>query len=212
MPATRLSSIFKFTSKQKEKIILVSGLPRSGTSMMMSMLEAGGIPILIDGIREADESNPKGYFEHERVKKLKDGDIDWIREAHGKVVKVVSPILEFLPPHHSYQIIFMKRDIHEILASQKQMLLQRGEPVAQVSDDRLYDLFQQHLRRVESWMSAQKNIQFIFIHYNEIIHVPGPSIAQINQFLGGYLDTEKMKTVIDQSLYRQKKDGMVNSK
>jgi hypothetical protein len=110
-----------------ERIVVVSGLPRSGTSMMMKMLEAGGIPVLTDYEREADEDNPKGYFEFERVKNLKDGDDAWLPQAKGKVVKVIAALLTDLPSSYEYEVIFMRRAMPEILASQRQMLIRRGE-------------------------------------------------------------------------------------
>ncbi len=110
---------------RQDVITIVSGLPRSGTSMMMSMLEAGGIGSVVDGIRKADDDNPKGYFEFERVKQLKK-DSSWLVEATGKVVKVISQLLRDLPPSYQYKVIFVRRNINEILASQTQMLIRRG--------------------------------------------------------------------------------------
>src|ERR1700730_12387191 len=99
-------------------IVVVSGTPRSGTSMAMKMLDAGGMPTLTDGIRAADESNPKGYYEFERVKELdKNGDIAWLSDARGNAVKIISFLLTFLPESFDYQVIFMDRDLDEVLAS-----------------------------------------------------------------------------------------------
>ena len=116
-----------FTQQAEQTITIVSGLPRSGTSMMMKMLEAGGIPPLTDEIRTADTDNPKGYYEFERVKKMDKGDTAWLENAQGKSVKVISALLKHLPSDYRYRVIFMRRDMSEILASQKKMLDHRGE-------------------------------------------------------------------------------------
>ena len=125
-------------------ITIVSGLPRSGTSMMMKMLEAGGMQVLTDHIRTADEDNPKGYYEFERVKQI-EHDQAWLPDAQGKVVKMISALLKHLPSSYTYKVIFMRRNIDEILASQKQMLIRRGEPTDVVSDEKLTELFDRHI-------------------------------------------------------------------
>jgi hypothetical protein len=186
-------------------IIIVSGLPRSGTSMMMKMLEAGGLPLLTDGQRTADEDNPKGYYEFERVKKLKDGDFDWLPSAQGKAVKVISALLESLPQGYSFQVIFMRRLIPEILASQRKMLVNRGENPDKVSDDEMARLFEKHLAHVDAWIASQPHLQRLDVDYNLVIRDPLPAIVQVNRFLGGRLDESAMAGVIDPSLYRQRK-------
>ena len=133
---------------QQETITIVSGLPRSGTSMMMKILEAGGLEVLTDNLRTADEDNPKGYYEFERVKKLKE-DQAWLDDAKGKVVKIISAILKDLPPDYNYKIVFMYRKIEEILASQKKMLIRRGEPTDKTSDEKMTEVFESHLKQVE---------------------------------------------------------------
>jgi hypothetical protein len=186
-------------------IIIVSGLPRSGTSMMMKMLEAGGLPLLTDGQRTADEDNPKGYYEFERVKKLKDGDFDWLPSAQGKAVKVISALLESLPQGYSFQVIFMRRLIPEILASQRKMLVNRGENPDKVSDDEMARLFEKHLAHVDAWIASQPHLQRLDVDYNLVIRDPLPAIVQVNRFLSGRLDEAAMAGVIDPSLYRQRK-------
>ena len=138
---------------EPEFITVVSGLPRSGTSMMMKMLAAGGMPILTDNTRIPDDDNPGGYFELEKVKALKDGENEWLSEAQGKAVKIISALLEHLPSQYQYRIIFIHRDLGEILASQKQMLVRRGEPADKIDDESLGALFQKHLLQVEKWLS-----------------------------------------------------------
>jgi hypothetical protein len=185
-------------------ITVVSGLPRSGTSMMMSMLAAGGLPVLTDSLRAADEDNPKGYFELERVKQLAN-DSSWLVEARGKVVKIVSPLLKHLPPDHQYKIIFMHRKMEEILASQKQMLIRRGEPTDTVSDQKMAETFHKHLVDVESWLGNQPNMSVCYVDYGQALEDPGRQVQIIDKFLGGQLDAAKMASVADNALHRQKR-------
>jgi hypothetical protein len=189
----------------EDRIVVVSGLPRSGTSMMMKMLEAGGIVILTDHARKADEDNPKGYFEYERVKKIKDGDVDWLPQAKGKVVKIIAALVTHLPHSYEYDVIFMRRAIQEILASQRQMLIRRGEDPDKVEDEVLAVLFEKHLAQVIDWAKKQKNVRFIEVDYNDMLKDPDPLIRNINQFLGNRLDANQMASVIDPELYRQRK-------
>jgi hypothetical protein len=188
----------------KNSITVVSGLPRSGTSMMMKMLEAGGMQILTDNLRAADENNPKGYYEYERVKKLKEGDVAWVETAQGKAVKVVSALLEHLPANYQYKVIFMRRDMNEILASQKKMLSVMGQSNGDVTDEQLASIYQKHLARTEGWLARQPNINVIYINYNSMINDPTTYLLQVQSFLSGGLDTEKMRSVIDRNLYRQR--------
>jgi hypothetical protein len=188
-----------------QPVTIVSGLPRSGTSMMMKMLAAGGMSIVSDELRTADESNPNGYYEFERVKKLKDGDAEWLPDAEGHTVKVISALLEYLPSQYQYQVIFMRREMSEILASQKQMLAQRGESNGDISDEAMAKLFEKHLEQLQGWIVKQPNFKVLFISYNELLQNPEPNIIQVNQFLGGNLDQESMIRVLDKNLYRQRK-------
>jgi hypothetical protein len=187
-----------------QEIIVVSGLPRSGTSMMMRMLEAGGIELLTDRIRAADEDNPQGYYEFEKVKQL-EHDSSWMHQAKGKAVKIVLALLKFLPAEHLYKVIFMRRQLDEVLASQKQMLIRRGEPAGAVTDERMADLFQRHVKRLETWLGQQPNIEVLDVSYNEVIKNPIEPAHRINQFLGGGLDVRKMTEVVDTTLYRQRR-------
>ncbi len=203
--ADLLKKLFK--SQSPSAITIVSGLPRSGTSMMMKMLEAGGIAPLTDDIRSADPDNPKGYYEYERVKQMGKGDIAWLADALGKSVKVISALLKHLPADYQYQVIFMHRDMPEILASQQKMLERRGESEAAIDDQKMTELFQKHLGSVEQWLNAQPNISTLELHYSEIVADPLPYIDRINTFLGGKLDTEKMLEVVDPALYRNRKES-----
>jgi len=172
--------------------------------MAMKILEAGGIPPLTDHVRTPNEDNPKGYYEFERAKKLKEGDTAWLPEARGRAVKVIAALLPHLPSKYEYRVLFMRRKMEEILASQAMMLENRGEE-SKVDDDTMGRLFANHLQQVRGWMNSQPNLLYLDLDYNEIIVDPVPYVRQINQFLGGHLDEEKMIAVIDSSLYRQRK-------
>jgi len=187
------------------KIAVVSGLPRSGTSMMMKMLEAGGIPPLADGVREADDDNPKGYYEFERVKKLPD-DTAWLPEAEGKAVKIISQLLLQLPANREYHVLFMRRHIDEILASQKKMLIRRGTFKEDgPAQDRMREILLKHVDQVNGWMDRQGNVHFLSVDYNEVLTEPGPWVKKVNAFLGGSLDEDAMHAIVDPDLYRQRK-------
>lgn len=194
-----------FNKEQADSsIVIVSGLPRSGTSMLMKMLDAGGLPPLTDNERTADDDNPKGYFEFEPVKKLRAGDTSWLPRAEGKAVKVISALLEYLPAGRRYHVLFMQRAIAEVLASQRQMLIRRGEDPDRVSDVEMAQYFEQHLAKVKGWLAAQKQIQVLYLDYNELLRQPAPQIRRINAFLDGRLDESRMAAMIDPSLYRQR--------
>jgi hypothetical protein len=184
-------------------ITIVSGLPRSGTSMMMKMLEAGGLEVLTDEIRTADEDNPKGYYEFERVKQIKD-DKAWLPQAQGKVVKMIGALLKHLPPDYAFQVIFMERSIQEVLASQRKMLVRRGEPTDAISDERMAALFAKHVKQVKAWIAGQPNVDVLYVHYSDILANPAEQAQRLNRFLGGALDERAMAQVVDPSLYRQR--------
>jgi len=189
-----------------ETITIVSGLPRSGTSMMMKMLTAGGLELLTDNIRAADEDNPKGYFEFERVKQI-ENDKAWLEDARGRVVKLISALLKHLPTAYNYKVIFMRRAMPEILASQRQMLIRRGEPADAVPDDKMAAMFNKHVAQVESWLAAQPNIDVLYVSYNEVMKDSRSQAGRINLFLGGSLKVEEMVDVVDRGLYRQKHES-----
>jgi hypothetical protein len=185
-------------------IVIVSGLPRSGTSLMMSMLEAGGVMVLADGIRAPDEDNPKGYYEFELVKQI-EHDQAWLDDARGKAVKMIAELLKHLPPEFSYKVIFMRRNLEEILASQRQMLIRRGEPTDRVKDEDMARMFRSHLKRVEAWITERPNVDVAYVSYNDLLADPAEQVRRVNEFLGGALETEKMIKAIDASLYRQRR-------
>ncbi len=185
-------------------ITIVSGLPRSGTSLMMSMLAAGGLEVLTDQLRTPDDDNPVGYFELEEVKKLIRGEHSWLAKSNGKAVKVISTLLPYLPDGYHYRIIFMRRAIEEILASQRKMLINRGENPDKISDDKMAEVFETDLQQSERWINSQAHATRIDIYYRQLIDNPRPLVAEINTFLGGSLDEDQMLGVIDASLYRQR--------
>lgn len=191
-------------SPMNEPIIIVSGLPRSGTSMMMKMLEAGGIPPLTDEIREADKDNPEGYYEFERVKKLDKGDVAWLEDAQGKAVKVISALLKHLPSGHEYRVIFLHRRMSEILASQRKMLIHRGEDADGMDDEKMALLFEKHLQSVQKWLNDQPNITTLEIHYSDILSDPSTENAKINAFLSQKLDVVAMARIVNPALYRNR--------
>jgi len=182
----------------------VSGLPRSGTSMMMKMLEEAEISPLTDYIRTADDDNPKGYYEFERAKKLKEGDVAWLPDAQGKVVKIIGALLVELPSDYTYKVLFMRRNMDEILASQNKMLARRGEE-QKVDDETIAKLFEKHIQQVVFWMQNQPKLNYLDIEYNAMLKNPQPQLETIVKFLGRELDVDAMAAVIDPELYRQRK-------
>ncbi|MCI0521481.1 MAG: sulfotransferase [Chloroflexi bacterium] len=185
-----------------EAVIVVSGLPRSGTSLMMRMLAAGGVDVVTDGLRQADADNPAGYYEFERVKKLTEGDTAWLEACRGRAVKVISALLGHLPGGYAYRVIFMQRDMAEVLASQQAMLARRGQPG---STDDLATIYGKHAAQVTAWMGAQANFQALMVDYNRLLSKPEGEIARVNRFLGGRLDEAKMAAAIEPGLYRQRR-------
>lgn len=184
-------------------ITIVSGLPRSGTSLMMQMLSAGGLPVLCDGERKADTDNPKGYLEWERIKQLpKDPSI--IAEAEGKVVKVISQLLLSLPAGHEYRVILMQRPLPEVMKSQEEMLRRRGtyDPSADTSP--VEQAFQRHLIEVNKWLADKPNVQIMRVHYHRLLREAKAAAAEVAKFLGVPLDVAAMAQQVDNNLYRNR--------
>ncbi|MFQ5526276.1 MAG: sulfotransferase [Thermoanaerobaculia bacterium] len=185
-------------------IVVVSGLPRSGTSMAMKMLDAGGLPLVQDGARTADEDNPKGYYEDERVMSLHDmEDKSWLRACRGKGIKIVSNLLRALPANNNYQVLFVRRDISEILASQAKMLERRGEDSA-TEDDRMRELFESDVWRAQYLLRRQPQFEWTELHYREVLADPEGQARKMREFLGADLEIEKMAAVVDPDLYRNR--------
>lgn len=201
-----LKNIFggKTTQRNNDKtVIVVSGLPRSGTSMMMKMLAEGGLPILTDALREADDDNPNGYYEFELVKKLPDGQNKWLADASHKVVKIISALLEHLPTNYRYKIIFMEREPSEILASQQKMLANRNEK-SEIDDAEMREQFQKHLAAIKYWLARQPNMEVLYVDYNKMILTPENYCQPIADFLAIPVDVSKMLAVPSERLYRNR--------
>jgi hypothetical protein len=184
-------------------ITIVSGLPRSGTSLMMQMLAAGGLPTLSDGERKADTDNPRGYLEWERIKQLPK-DPSLIAEAEGKVVKVISQLLLSLPDGHEYRIVFMQRPLPEVLKSQDEMLRRRGTFEENVDTSPIEDAFQRHLMDVNRWANRKPNVEMLRVHYHRALREPKVTAESVADFLKTPLNIEAMTNEVDQSLYRNR--------
>ena len=173
--------------------------------MMMGMLEAGGLELVVDGIRAADEDNPRGYYELERVKELaKAEDKSWLVTLQGKGVKVISLLLQHLPEAYNYKIIFMRRSIAEVLDSQSKMLQRRGESQSGQSgltDEDMASIFAQHLTKVEALVARRPRCEVLYVDYRGALDSPATVAEQVDKFLGKGLDVEKMAGVVDKSLY-----------
>ena len=188
---------------ESEIITVVSGLPRSGTSMMMRMLEAGGIPPLTDNVREADQDNPGGYYEFEPVKQL-ERDNAWLAAARNKAVKVIYLLLYNLPRNQRYKVIFMRREVEEVIASQKEMLRRRGQAGGDLSEAQLSNAYRRGVEKLDAWAQAQGNLQLLHVNYNDVLYDSLTAVAGIERFLERRLDTDAMIRVIDVSLHRQR--------
>lgn len=186
-----------------DPVIVVSGLPRSGTSMMMKILAEGGIPIVTDQSRTPDIDNPNGYFELEAVKKMSEGNVAWLADAGGKAVKVISALLEHLPQTHFYKIIFMEREIKEILASQRKMLANRNE-FLKANDGEVEQQFQRHLSTLRPWLARQPNMEVLYVSYNSLVVDPEPFCQRLIEFTGLSLDLDQMLSVPNRELYRNR--------
>jgi len=187
-----------------EPIVIVSGLPRSGTSMVMKMLEAGGLTILTDGVRTADEDNPKGYYEVERVKSLAaEEDKGWLAGARGKGIKVISYLLRSLPATYNYRVVFIRREIEEVLASQRKMLARRGE-TEETAPERMRSLFEDDLWRACYQLQHRPEFETIELHYSAVLARPLEEARRLAAFLDGKLDAEAMAAAVDPQLYRNR--------
>jgi len=191
--------------KYGKPVVIVSGLPRSGTSMAMKMLEAGGMEIVVDNIRTADEDNPKGYYEDERVKDLAEmTEKDWLKEARDKVIKVVSSLLNSLPESNAYKVVFMRRNLHEVLASQTKMLERRGEE-SHTEDEDLLTMYEAHLEKVFFQLRFRPCFQTLYLDYADVVKDPATQAQRIAEFVDNGLDVERMAGAVDGSLYRNRR-------
>lgn len=187
-----------------QEIGIVSGLPRSGTSMMMRILDEGGMTVVSDGVRQADVDNPKGYYEYEIVKRIKE-DTSWIPGTRGKVFKMVSLLLYHLPVNERYRIVLMRRDTNEILASERKMLERLGKDANHATDERMAEIFRKHLQHLEGWLAKQTHLSCLQVSYNEVLRDPRRCLGEVTEFMGESLDLDKMTAVVDPTLYRNRK-------
>jgi len=194
-----------FRKKQGDPIVVVSGLPRSGTSMLMNMLDAGGMEIMTDSERVADIDNPKGYFEYERVKDLeKETDKSYVREGRGKVLKVISFLIKDLPDDNDYRVIFMRRDLEEVIASQNKMIQRLGTEDSTAAEEAMKEAYRNDIVRTRLLCKNRPNFELIEVHYKSTVEEPSDTAHSVNAFVGGHLDEVAMRAAVDGSLYRNR--------
>jgi len=186
-------------------VSVVTGVPRSGTSMMMRMLEQGGLPALTDSVRMADSDNPNGYYEFEPVKRLTQ-DSSWLPRAEGLAVKMVYALLHHLPLDRPYRVVLMTRDLGEVVRSQNRMLKRLGRPPRKIGDERAIEMFRAHLAETEKWLDQAPGVTWRRVDYSDLLRDPAAALAPVNELLGGTLDVAAMSAVVDPSLYRNRAD------
>jgi hypothetical protein len=185
-------------------VTIVSGLPRSGTSLLMQMLQAGGMELMTDGLRAPDENNPRGYFEHEAVKHGRN-NLSWLGQASGKAVKVIHLLLLQLPDDRNYRVIFMLRNLEEVIVSQRVMLKQQGRAATTLTDATLAGVFEKQLTTVRQWLAKRSNFRVLYLNHRDVIANPSVASSQINDFLDGNLKVTDMTAAVNPQLYRQRK-------
>jgi hypothetical protein len=185
-------------------VIIVSGLPRSGTSLMMQMLSAGGLPLLTDSHRQPDESNPLGYYEYAPVKRMHVGETAWLSQASGRGVKIVSALLPTLPANITARVIFMQRDLDEVVRSQRAMLERLNKPTQTFDAESLRAEYAAHLSAVRAWLKSRTNLQYLDISYTDLVCAPAEHTPRVATFLGGKLNPAAMAAAVDPSLYRER--------
>jgi len=188
-----------------QTITVVSGLPRSGTSLMMQMLLAGGMELFHDTERKPDASNPRGYFEHRLVRELPT-DTQWLAQCRGKAVKIISHLLVYLPDTYRYQILFMQRDLNEIIRSQNRMLQRLGKPIAD-DENEIRSKYEQHLAEIIPWLQKQPHMRLLTVSYRDALFEPERTSRRIADFLGFDLNTTQMAQSVDPRLYREKSNA-----
>ncbi|KUJ80071.1 sulfotransferase family protein [Ruegeria profundi] len=184
-------------------LTVVSGLPRSGTSMMMRMLEAGGIPPVTDKLRRPNDDNPLGYYEFEPVKDLQK-DSSWVPGMHGKALKIIYKLVYDLPHDVPYRILFMQRDLAEVVRSQEKMLEREGLDSGREQRQTIIQLFQSEVINFRNWVATQQNIEMHVADYGNILKDPFEEVTKISEFLGADLDKHAMAQVVDPALYRNR--------
>jgi len=189
--------------RSQPAVIVVSGLPRSGTSLVMQMLQAGGVPVLTDGLRTPDDDNPRGYLEYEPVKRVK-SDKTWLEQASGKAVKIVHLLLPDLPNDREYRVVMLRRDPREVVRSQTAMLERSNRRGASLSPEKLMAVFEAQMSQVRQWLASQPNFRVLEVDYAEIIRDPTAQAGAMTAFLEQDLDIDAMAAVVDSRLYRNK--------
>jgi len=196
---------FYYRLRYGQPVVLVSGLPRSGTSMLMQMLEKGGMPIVTDKTRTPDEDNPRGYHEFERIKELDTTrNKSWLQNYRGQVIKTISFLLQDLPLNLNYQVLFMRRNLDEVLRSQNKMLERNGTAGTGVSDEKMRLNYELHLKKVYYRLGRTPNFQVLYLDYPAIIEDPLREARRISAFLGRHLDVEAMAGAVEAGLYRNR--------
>ena len=183
-------------------VYVVSGLPRSGTSMLMRMLEAGGLPVLADGARGTDLDNPRGYYELAAVKATS-SDGSWVRVAAGKAVKVIAYLLPQLPADLEYRVLFMRRELDQVVRSQRVMLERLGQPIGE-SDDEARRLLAEHLVDIETWLDTSRHVRRLGVSYARVLAEPRVQSERITRFLERDLDFDAMARAVEPGLWRQR--------
>jgi hypothetical protein len=183
----------------REYVTIVSGMPRSGTSLLMQMLRAGGMPLLTDDLRPADAHNPRGYFEYEPVKRLA-GDSSWVNATRGSAVKIIYRLLRYLPGEIEYRVVFLERDLVEVFESQQRMLRSKNDPAALQDRDQILSALSRELLKTREWLAHRPNMQVLTVPYVEVVRDPLKWSHQISRFLDG-LDTSAMAAAVDPALF-----------
>jgi hypothetical protein len=187
----------------RDFITIFSGLPRSGTSMAMQMVVAGGIPPVTDGLRAADADNPRGYFEFERVKQLRT-DKAWLDDARGHVVKVIHMLVTELPDDRPYRVVFLDRDLREVVKSQSTMLARNAKAGGALPPERLMAVYESQLKQVHAWLAERPNFSVLSVKHADLIRDASGQARAMNAFLGGGLDEASMASAVDPTLHRNR--------
>lgn len=202
-PRSRICERYLNLEEAVQVITVVSGLPRSGTSLMMQMIVAGGIPALTDGLRSADDNNPKGYFEWEPAKSLKQHP-EAIADGEGKAVKIISALLAHLPATFEYRVLFMMRPLEEVVSSQNRMLERMGKEVPKAPTASVVAAFQKHLKEIDGWLQVQPHLALLRVPHAAVLARPREESERIVSFLGKSLDVDAMARQVERSLYRER--------
>lgn len=198
-----IPAAFGADTESSRVITVVSGLPRSGTSLMMQLLAAAGRATLTDAKRIPDEDNPLGYYEFEKTLKLAK-DVSWIPEARGKVVKIVAQLLPFLPRNEHYCLVFMERNLNEVIASQKAMLLRQGRKGAELDEQKLSETYQAQLQRVRQHLARRPEMRTLSVNYSALLADPASGAERLALFLGQPFDRVRATAAVRPELRRQK--------